>query len=66
MLADRQDVEKHQRVPFQFFREKNRQRVPLQFFDVSQQWMFKKSEKVPSSVVWIFREFDTLFVSLIH
>ena len=64
-----------------FFSEKfSSQRALLQFFDVLQYWMFKNPKGYPlsarqgpapegtwraSSVVWVFHEFDTLFVSLI-
>ena len=39
----------------------------LHFFDVLQQWILKNAKGSPwraSSVVWVCREFDTLFVSL--
>ena len=62
-----------------FFRNFFSPKGPPSIFDVLQQWMLKMRKGPPfsapgarasehlraSSIVWIFREFDTLFVSLI-
>ena len=48
-----------------FFNKNSAKGFSFNFFYVLQQWMLKNAKGRVSSVVWVFREIDTLFVSLI-